>query len=266
MNIIDLEKPDGVLVQFGGQTPLNIANLLKNAGVKIIGTNPDSIDLAEDRKKFGKILDDLKIPVPKWGTAFSVEEALDVAKEVRYPVLVRPSYVLGGRGMEIVFDDDGLKMYVGKAALVSGKHPILIDAFLEDAFEFDVDALCDGEDVFVAGIMQHIEEAGIHSGDSACVLPAYELSSKARKTIENYTRQLALSFHIIGLINIQFALKKNMVYVIEVNPRASRTVPFISKVIDVPLANCAANLAKGTSITLLIKGTVRLARGFTSMT
>ena len=243
MNIVDLEQPDGVLVQFGGQTPLNIANRLKNAGVKIIGTSPDSIDLAEDRKKFGKILDDLKIPAPKWGTAFSVEEALDVAKEVGYPVLVRPSYVLGGRGMEIVYDDDELKMYVGKAALVSGDHPILIDAFLEDAFEFDVDALCDGEDVFVAGIMQHIEEAGIHSGDSACVLPAYELSSKARKTIENYTQQLALSLKTVGLINIQFAMKNNVVYVIEVNPRASRTIPFISKVIDVPLAKLAAQLA-----------------------
>jgi carbamoyl-phosphate synthase large subunit len=243
MNIVDLEQPDGVLVQFGGQTPLNIANRLKNAGVKIIGTSPNSIDLAEDRKKFGKILDDLKIPAPKWGTAFSVEEALDVAKEVGYPVLVRPSYVLGGRGMEIVYEDDELKMYVGKAALVSGDHPILIDAFLEDAFEFDVDALCDSEDVFVAGIMQHIEEAGIHSGDSACVLPAYELSSKARKTIENYTQQLALSLKTVGLINIQFAMKNNVVYVIEVNPRASRTIPFISKVIDVPLANLAAQLA-----------------------
>ena len=184
MNIVDLENPDGVLVQFGGQTPLNIANRLKDAGVHIIGTSPDAIDLAENRNKFGKILDNLKIPVPKWGTAFSVDEALVVAHEVGYPVLVRPSYVLGGRGMEIVYDDDGLKMYVGKAALVSGEHPILVDAFLEDAFEFDVDALCDGTDVFVAGIMQHIEEAGIHSGDSACVIPAYELTSNSRQVIE----------------------------------------------------------------------------------
>ena len=153
MNIVDLEQPDGVLVQFGGQTPLNIANRLQDGGVKIIGTSPDAIDLAEDRKKFGRILDGLKIPVPKWGTAFSVAEATEVAHQVGYPVLVRPSYVLGGRGMEIVYDDDGLKTYVGKAALVSGEHPILIDAFLEDAFEFDVDALCDGEEVFVAGIM-----------------------------------------------------------------------------------------------------------------
>ncbi|MBC8312121.1 MAG: carbamoyl-phosphate synthase large subunit [Candidatus Marinimicrobia bacterium] len=249
MNIVDLEKPDGVLVQFGGQTPLNIANRLKEAGVNIIGTSPDAIDLAENRDKFGKILDDLKIPVPKWGTAFSVDEALVVAHDVGYPVLVRPSYVLGGRGMEIVYDDDGLKTYVGKAALVSGEHPILIDAFLEDAFEFDVDALCDGSHVFVAGIMQHIEEAGIHSGDSACVIPAYELTSKSRKMIEDYTKELALSLNTIGLINIQFAMKNNVVYVIEVNPRASRTVPFISKVIDLPLAKLAAQLAVGKKLT-----------------
>ncbi len=248
MNIVDLEQPEGVLVQFGGQTPLNIAKQLKNAGVNIIGTNPDSIDLAEDRKKFGRILEELKIPVPKWGTAFSVEEALIVAQNVGYPVLVRPSYVLGGRGMEIVYDDDGLKTYVSKAALVSGDHPILIDAFLEDAFEFDVDALCDGKDVFIAGIMQHIEEAGIHSGDSACVLPAYELPGNARKTILDYTKKLAISLNTIGLINIQFALKDKVVYVIEVNPRASRTVPFISKVIDVPLAKIAAKLAVGEKI------------------
>ena len=248
MNIVDLEKPDGVLVQFGGQTPLNIANRLKNAGVHIIGTSPDAIDLAEDRKKFGKILDDLNIPVPKWGTAFSIDEAMGVAHSVGYPVLVRPSYVLGGRGMEIVYNDEGLKTYVGKAALVSGDHPILIDAFLEDAFEFDVDALCDGEDVFVAGIMQHIEEAGIHSGDSACVLPAYELTTEARKKINGYTEKLAKTLNTIGLINIQFAMKNNTIFVIEVNPRASRTVPFISKVIDIPLAKIAAQLAVGKKL------------------
>jgi len=248
MNIVDLENPDGVLVQFGGQTPLNIAKRLNDAGVKIIGTSPDAIDLAENRSKFGKILDDLNIPAPKWGTGFSVDEALVVAHDVGYPVLVRPSYVLGGRGMEIVYDDNGLKTYVSKAALVSGEHPILIDAFLEDAFEFDVDALCDGSDVFVAGIMQHIEEAGIHSGDSACVLPAYELTLKSRKMIEDYTKELALSLNTIGLINIQFAIKNDVVYVIEVNPRASRTVPFISKVIDLPLAKLAAKLAVGEKL------------------
>ena len=248
MNIIDIEKPDGVLVQFGGQTPLNIANNLKQQGVKIIGTDPWAIDLAEDREKFGKILNKLNIPAPKWGTAFSVSEALDIAKKISYPVLVRPSYVLGGRGMEIVYDDDGLKTYVAKAALVSGDHPILIDAFLEDAFEFDVDALCDGQDVFIAGIMQHIEEAGIHSGDSACVLPAYELSLSARKKIEDYTIQLSKNLNTIGLINIQFAVKNETVYIIEVNPRASRTVPFVSKVIDIPLAKIAAQISAGKKI------------------
>ncbi len=248
MNIVDLEKPDGVLVQFGGQTPLNIAQLLKQSGVNIIGTDPDAIDLAENREKFGKILNQLNIPAPKWGTAFSVKEALNIAEDIRYPVLVRPSYVLGGRGMEIVYDDEGLKTYVAKAALVSGEHPILIDAFLEDAYEFDVDALCDGNDVFIAGIMQHIEEAGIHSGDSACVLPAYELSLNARKKIEDYTVMLAKSLNTIGLINIQFAIKNEIVFVIEVNPRASRTVPFVSKVIDIPLAKIAAKITIGNKI------------------
>ena len=199
-------------------------------------------------KKFGEILANLDIPAPQWGTAFSVEEAILIADDINYPVLVRPSYVLGGRGMEIVYDDNGLKTYVGKAALVSGDHPILIDAFLEDAFEFDVDALCDGENVFVAGIMQHIEAAGIHSGDSACVLPAYELTTSARKKIIAYTNKLALTLNTIGLINIQFAIKNGKVYVIEVNPRASRTVPFISKVIDVPLAKIAAQLAVGKKL------------------
>ena len=203
MNIIDLEKPKGVLVQFGGQTPLNIANQLLNSGVNIIGTDSKSIDLAEDRKKFGKILDKLNIPVPNYGTAFSVEEAINIANKVSYPVLVRPSYVLGGRGMEIVYDEIGLKDFVGKAALISGNHPLLIDAFLENAYEFDVDALCDGESVHIAGIMQHIEEAGIHSGDSSCVYPAYDLSLKQRKIIISYTEKLAIEFKII-----QFMLLK----------------------------------------------------------
>ncbi len=248
LNIIDIEKPDGVLVQFGGQTPLNIASKLKKTGVNIIGTDPNSIDLAEDRKKFGDVLNSLNIPAPKWGTAFSIEEAISIAHNINYPVLIRPSYVLGGRGMEIVYDDDGLKTYVGKAALISGNHPILIDSFLEDAFEFDVDALCDNKNVFIAGIMQHIEEAGIHSGDSSCVLPAYELKSSTRKIIVDYTKKLALAMNTIGLINIQFAIKNDIVYVIEVNPRASRTVPFISKVINIPLAKIAAQLAIGKKL------------------
>ena len=248
MNVIDFEKPDGVLVQFGGQTPLNIANKLKEAGVKIIGTDPQSIDLAEDRKKFGDILDQLRIPAPNWGTAYSIDEALSIAQKIKYPVLVRPSYVLGGRGMEIVYDDDDLKTYVAKAALVSGDHPILIDDFLEDAFEFDVDAISDGKDVHIAGVMQHIEEAGIHSGDSACVLPAYELSVDDRNTIKNYTTKLATTLNTIGLINIQFAIKDHHVSVLEVNPRASRTIPFVSKVKDIPLAKIAAQLAVGKKL------------------
>tara|TARA_X000001036_G_scaffold109206_2_gene102374 strand:+ start:13030 stop:16221 length:3192 start_codon:yes stop_codon:yes gene_type:complete len=243
MNVIDFEKPDGVLIQFGGQTPLNIANQLKENNVKIIGTNPSSIDLAEDRKKFGNVLNKLNIHAPKWGTAYSIEEALKIAEDIKYPVLVRPSYVLGGRGMEIVYDHDDLKTYVAKAALVSGKHPILIDDFLEDAFEFDVDALCDGKEVYIAGIMQHIEEAGIHSGDSTCVLPAYELSINHRTKIENHTKVLALELNTIGLINIQFAIKDDQVFVLEVNPRASRTIPFVSKVTDIPLAKFASQIA-----------------------
>ena len=249
MNIIDLENPIGVLIQFGGQSPLNIASRLQKVGVKIIGTSPNSIDLAENRKKFGKILKKINLPAPKWGTALSINEAINIADKIQYPVLVRPSYVLGGRGMEIVYNNEGLKNYVRKAALVSGDHPILIDAFLEDAYEFDVDALCDGKDVFIAGIMQHIEEAGIHSGDSACVLPAYELTSDSRKKIIDYTKKLALELQTIGLINIQFAIKNSIIYVIEVNPRASRTVPFISKVINIPLAKIAAQLATGEKLT-----------------
>ena len=248
MNVIKFEKPDGVLVQFGGQTPLNIANKLEKEGVKIIGTSPKSIDLAEDRKKFGEILNKLKIPAPNWGTAYSIDEALEIASKIKYPVLVRPSYVLGGRGMEIVYDDDDLKTYVAKAALVSGDHPILIDDFLEDAYEFDVDAICDGENVFIAGIMQHIEEAGIHSGDSACVLPAYELSVKDRETIKDYTSKLSITLNTVGLINIQFAIKGNSVSVLEVNPRASRTIPFVSKVKNIPLAKIASKLAIGKKL------------------
>ncbi len=251
MNIVDLEQPDGVLVQFGGQTPLNIANRLQEAGVNIIGTDPAAIDLAENRKKFGAILDQLNIPAPAYGTAFSIEEATIVADKIGYPVLVRPSYVLGGRGMEIVYNEDSLKLYMAQAVLVSGDHPVLIDAFLEDAFEFDVDALCDGEEVYIGGILQHIEEAGIHSGDSACVIPPYQLLPDHRKKIEQYTRDLALSLDTIGLINIQFASKNGTIYVLEVNPRASRTVPFVSKVTDIPLAKYAAQLATGKKLSEL---------------
>ncbi len=248
MNVIDLEKPKGVVIQFGGQTPLNIANQLLKSKVNILGTHPKSIDLAENRKKFGKILNKLNIPAPNFGTAFSINEAIVIANRINYPVLVRPSYVLGGRGMEIVYNEDGLKNYVGKAALVSGDHPILIDAFLENAYEFDVDAISDGSDVEIAGIMQHIEEAGIHSGDSSCVYPSYFLPKKERNTIINYTKLLAIELNIIGLINIQFAMKNSKIYVLEVNPRASRTVPFISKVKNIPYAKYASQITAGKKI------------------
>ncbi|MAZ60797.1 MAG: carbamoyl phosphate synthase large subunit [Candidatus Marinimicrobia bacterium] len=251
MNVIDLEKPKGVIIQFGGQTPLNIANKLLKSNVNILGTDPKSIDLAENRKKFGKILKRLNIPAPDYGTAFSIDEAITIANRIKYPVLVRPSYVLGGRGMEIVYNEDGLKNYVGKAALISGKHPILIDAFLENAYEFDVDAICDGVDVVIAGIMQHIEEAGIHSGDSSCVYPAYFLPNKERKIIIDYTKLLAIELKIIGLINIQFAMKDGLVYVLEVNPRASRTVPFISKIKNIPYAKYASQVSAGKKINSL---------------
>ena len=248
MNIIDLENPDGVLVQFGGQTPLNIAQRLKNEGVKILGTDPDAIDLAEDRRKFGKILEELSISAPEFGSAHSIDKAIEIANNISYPVLVRPSYVLGGRGMQIVYDDDSLSKFVKQATEVSGEHPILIDRFLEDAFEFDVDALCDGKDVIIGGIMQHIEEAGVHSGDSSCVIPAYSLTKKLREKIKKQTEDLAIRLHIKGLINIQFAIKDEVVYTLEVNPRSSRTVPFVSKVTNIPLAKYAAQLSVGLEI------------------
>ena len=248
MDIIELEKPDGVLVQFGGQTPLNIAQRLKNEGVKILGTDPNQIDLAENRRKFGEILEELNILAPEFGTAHSIDEALKIANNIGYPVLVRPSYVLGGRGMQIVYNDDSLSQFVKQAAEVSGEHPILIDRFLEDAFEFDIDALCDGKEILMGGIMQHIEEAGIHSGDSSCVIPAYTLNDNLRNTIKSYTESLAIKLNIKGLINIQFAIKNNIVYTLEVNPRSSRTVPFVSKVTDVPLSKYAAQISAGIKI------------------
>jgi len=248
LNIVDLEHPDGILIQFGGQTPLNIAQNLHEAGAPIIGTSPESIDLAEDRKKFGALLDRLGIQRPDYGTAFSDGEAVVVGNRIGYPVLVRPSYVLGGRAMEIVYNNSQLLEYVRIASEVSPEHPILIDAFIEDAFEFDVDALCDGTDVHIGGVMQHIEEAGIHSGDSACVIPPYMITTKAMDEILQITHLLALELKVIGLINIQFAYKDDMVYVLEVNPRASRTVPFVSKATNIPLAKIAAQLTMGKKL------------------
>ena len=248
LNIVEFEHPDGVLIQFGGQTPLKIAQALDKAGVPIIGTSPKSIDLAEDREKFGKILKKLDIECPKYGTGRTLEEVLKIADKIGYPILARPSYVLGGRAMEIVYSKQQLVNYISKNADVTAGHPILIDQFLEDAFEFDVDALCDGKNVHIGAIMQHIEEAGIHSGDSACVLPPYKISSNAMKQISKITTDLALELNVVGLINLQFAFKDGNVYVLEVNPRASRTTPFVSKATNTPLARIAAQLATGAKL------------------
>ena len=240
--------PIGVIVQFGGQTPLNLALPLKAAGVTVIGTSPESIDLAEDRKRFGKLLEELDIPQPPGAMATSVEEAVAGARKVTYPVLVRPSYVLGGRAMVIAYDDDSVIRYMKEAVEYSQERPVLVDHFLEDAIEVDVDALSDGEDVVIAGIMQHIEEAGIHSGDSSCVLPSVDLAEKVLNTIRDYTFKLARALKVIGLMNIQFAIQNEKVFVIEVNPRASRTVPYVSKATGVPLAKIAARLMSGRKL------------------
>lgn len=255
LNICEHEQPDGIVVTFGGQTPLKIARALEEHGFRILGTSTEGIDLAEDRQRFGRLLDQLQIPCPPWGTASSVDEALEVTKKIGYPVLVRPSYVLGGRAMEICYGDEALKEYMAKAVNVSPEHPVLIDRFLEDAFEFDVDAVCDGEDVYIGGVMQHIEEAGIHSGDSSCVLPPYQVTAQQLHTLMTYTRKLALALNVVGLVNVQYAMQDGVVYVLEVNPRASRTVPFVSKATGVPLAKIAAKLMVGRKLRELeVKG------------
>jgi carbamoyl-phosphate synthase large subunit len=247
----------GMIVQFGGQTPLNLAQRLRAAGVPIIGTSPESIDLAEDRKQFGKLLEQLNIPQPAGGTATSVEEALAVGERIGYPVLVRPSYVLGGRAMVIAYDAESVAKYMREAVEYSQERPVLVDHFLESAVEVDVDALCDSKDVIIAGIMQHIEEAGIHSGDSSCVLPAVSIREETLKTIRDYTRKLALALKVVGLVNLQFAIQRDSegndrVYVIEVNPRASRTVPYVSKATGIPLAKVASRLMTGRTLRELL--------------
>lgn len=248
LNICDHEQPSGVIVAFGGQTPLKIAKALEENGVKILGTSPEGIDLAEDRERFGALLRKLKIPHPKYGTAYSVSNAVLVAEQIGYPVLVRPSYVLGGRAMEICYTDDAVREYMKKAVDVSPEHPVLIDRFLEDAFEFDVDAVCDGTDVLIGGVMEHIEEAGIHSGDSSCVIPPYMISEKNLEELKAYTIKLAKALKVVGLINVQYAMKEGVVYVLEVNPRASRTVPFVSKATGIPLAKVAAKVMVGRTL------------------
>ncbi len=248
LNICDTEKPDGVIVQFGGQTPLTLSLPLKAHGVPIIGTDPESIDLAEDRDRFGRLLNELDIPQPAGGTATSAEGALETAKQIGYPVLVRPSYVLGGRAMVIAYDAATVESYMRDAFVYSQDRPILVDRYLENAIEVDVDALCDGSDVVVGGIMEHIEEAGVHSGDSSCVLPAQTIPANTLETIADYTTRLAMALNVIGLMNVQYAIHRGKVYVIEVNPRASRTVPYVSKATGVPLAKIAVNLMMGRKL------------------
>jgi carbamoyl-phosphate synthase large subunit len=248
LSVVDREKPQGVIVQFGGQTPLNLALELKRNGVPIIGTAPESIDLAEDRRRFGRLLDELKIPQPKNGTALVPEEAARVASEIGFPVLVRPSYVLGGRAMVIAYDLNTVQEYVAQAALMGPARPVLIDQFLEEATEVDVDALADGQDVVIGGVMEHIEEAGVHSGDSSCVLPPVSLSPSVLARIRDYTHRLAKALQVVGLMNVQYAIQRDTVYVLEVNPRASRTVPYVSKATGVPLAKIAARLMAGRKL------------------
>ncbi len=248
MNIIEVEKPEGVIVQFGGQTPLKLAIPLEREGVRIMGTTPDAIDRAEDRRRFRELLDKLGFRQPQSDTASSVEEALAAAAHIGYPVMVRPSYVLGGRAMEIVYDDEALTGYMQRAVLASPDHPVLIDKYLEDAVEVDVDAVSDGHDVFIGGVMEHIEEAGIHSGDSACSIPPYSLDARTVDEIERQAKALALELGVVGLMNVQFAIKDRDIYILEVNPRASRTVPFVSKATGVPLAKIAAKLMAGITL------------------
>ncbi len=248
LSIYEKEGPEGVIVQFGGQTPLNIAQELKDNGVKILGTTPESIHLAEDRERFRDKMISLKIPQPESGTARSLKEALRIAEKIGYPLMVRPSYVLGGRGMEIVYDEARLREYAIEAINVSPEHPMLIDRFLEKATEVEVDALSDGADTFVAGIMEHIELAGVHSGDSACAIPTRSIKEEHIATIERYTAMIARELKVVGLMNIQYAICDDKVYILEANPRASRTVPIVSKVMGIPIARIATQIMLGKKV------------------
>ncbi len=242
------KKPEGTIIQFGGQTPLKLALELQKNNINIFGTSPDSIDAAEDRELFSNFITKLGIKQPPNGIAFSVEESIKIARDIGFPILIRPSYVLGGRSMEIVYDEAGLEKYMKSAVEVSEKRPVLIDKFLENAVEIDVDAISDGDDVFIGGILEHIEEAGVHSGDSACVIPTHSISDKILDDLKKYTRDIAVKLNVKGLINIQFAIKDETIYILEVNPRASRTVPFISKAIGIPLAKIAAKVSAGRKL------------------
>ena len=251
LEIIHKEKPEGIIVQFGGQTPLKLAVPLEKEGVIILGTSPDSIDIAEDRERFSALLNQLKLRQPENGCARSASEAKIIASKIGYPVMLRPSYVLGGRAMRVVYDEIDLEDYIAHAVQVSPEHPVLIDRFLEDAIEIDVDAICDGKDVFIGGIMEHIEEAGIHSGDSACSLPPYSIGNTIINELKKQTQIISLALNVVGLINIQYAIKDKTVYVLEVNPRASRTIPFVSKAIGIPMAKLAAKVIAGKRLSEL---------------
>jgi len=248
LEVIDKEKPKGVIVQYGGQTPLKLAKELELAGAPIIGTTSDSIDLAEDRERFQKLIHHLRLRQPPNRTARNAIEAVRLAEDIGYPLVVRPSYVLGGRAMEIVYNEEELEYYMENAVQASADSPILLDRFLDDAIEVDVDAICDGKQVLIGGIMQHIEQAGVHSGDSACALPPYSLSREVQDELRIQTEKLAHGLKVVGLMNIQFAIQGDKIYVLEVNPRASRTVPFVSKAIGRPLAKIAARCMMGTSL------------------
>jgi len=248
LNIIDTEKPLGVIVQFGGQTPLKLAVPLEHEGIRILGTSPDAIDRAEDRRRFKELLHKLNLRQPQSDTALTVAEAVAAAAKIGYPVMVRPSYVLGGRAMEIVYDEESIRNYMERTVKASPKHPILVDKYLDDAIEVDVDAISDGKDVVIGGVMEHIEEAGIHSGDSACSLPPYSLSGAIIDEIKRQSNALALELGVIGLMNIQFAVKKDEIYILEVNPRGSRTIPFVSKATGIPLAKMAAKVMLGKTL------------------
>ncbi len=248
LNIYEKEKPEGVIVQFGGQTPLNIAQELKDNGVKVLGTTPESIGLAEDRELFRERMIALEIPQPESGTARSMEEAIAIANRIGYPLMVRPSFVLGGRGMKVIYDEEELRRHGEEAIQVSPEYPMLIDRFLEPAIETEVDALCDGEDTFVAAVMEHIELAGVHSGDAACVIPPRTIKEEHLNTIEEYTARIVKDLKAVGLINIQYAICDDKVYILEANPRASRTVPYVSKVTGIPMARIATHLVLGKKL------------------
>ncbi|MFK7840665.1 MAG: carbamoyl-phosphate synthase large subunit, partial [Sphingorhabdus sp.] len=249
LSIIEREKPDGVIVQFGGMTPLTLAQALEDAGIPILGTSPDAIDLAEDRERFAQLVNKLKLKQPENGMARTRDEAVTIAERIGYPVLIRPSFVLGGRAMEIVDGPAQLENYINTAVQVSGDQPVLVDQYLRDAIEVDVDAICDGDEVIVCGVLQHIEEAGVHSGDSACTIPPYNLSDEIIAEMERQTEALAFGLKVRGLMNIQFAVKNGEVYLIEVNPRASRTVPFVAKAIGTPIAKIASRVMAGEKLT-----------------